>query len=662
MRVMVLVTVLGVMACVSRPRPQLEVGVGERVDAADFPDAPAVILLDRIEVHFADAGTAAEIQWTRRMQVLNQEGIEATSLNVPFDERTRVIAITGRLLTAGREVEVKEDAFIDIDRFKDGTPAAKLYDGPGYKFTRMPNVGVGDVVEMNVLLRVQDARWLPPVAVGGPLPLLRGEVVVDVPRPFDLDTRVTRQGVIVPQQINRIPVQVKMLTEPDKPAVDGERFAYVFERQPAVFREGAAADADAMTTQVHVLLRKGHDDFRSVDDIAAWYRQLVGNSAVPNDAVKNLVKGFSGGKIDKVRAVQRFLQDQVDDAPTFLHLAALPVRGAADVLRARVGDAKDQASLGLAMLRALSIDGFPVLVSRAGSFASIPDLPTPAPYNHVVLAVPAGGSFLFIDPCTPGLPLGRLPGLLQSSKAILVKPDGGDLIDLPADDEDDNKIDVNLELKLAADGAFVGVAKATVQGVDSAPVRRLIETEDERAGEKLQAVLLGAREGSPDFPDTVLFEDVFRIASKTTNDDDSIKVQARIKQGVLPTNRIVMDDLVGRPGAYVWREGRRSPIFLGHKRTWRVRVAVKLPPGVGIAELPVSVEKEGPLVSVDERWAVADGTLFFQRNLVFHVRIVPPERYDELRSALMSSWERAAQSVALVPGGDRGAVYNGDPF
>jgi Domain of Unknown Function with PDB structure (DUF3857) len=654
---------IALVGCSSRPRPQLEAIGLDRADASDFPDANAVVLLDRYEVHFADSGDAAEVQWTRRIQVLTTAGIEAASLLVPFDERTQVVSLTGRLRSAdGSERVSKDDAFIDVDRYKNDTPAAKLYDGPGYKFSRMTGVGVGDVVETNVLMRVRDARWLPPIVVGGALPLLRGEVLVDVPSSFDLDARVTRQGRIVKHPLNRIPTTVKMITEPERPATAGQRHAFVFDREPAVFAEGAAADAGALASQVHVLLRKGHDDFRTIDDVALWYRQLVGNSDQPGPDVKALVNGFKGGKTDKLRAVQRFLQDDVADAPTFLHLAALPVRRASDVLSKRVGDAKDQASLGLAMLRALGIDGFPVLVSRAGSFASIPDLPTPAPYNHVVIAIPAGGSFSFIDPSTPGLPTGRLPGSLQSSKGILVKSDGGELIDLPADDEDDNLVDVTLEIKLAADGAFSGLAKALVQGVDSAPVRRMLAVDDDQAGAKLQEVLFGARDGAPDFPTTITLTDVFRVASKDGNEDDSIRVQARMKQGIIAGNRIIMDDLAGRPAAFVWREGRKSPVFLGQKRTWRVRVAVKLPAGLGIAELPVSMEKPGSLVSIDERWAVADGTLFFQRNLVFHERIVPPERYDELRAALTASWARAAQAVAVVPGGDRGAIYNGDPF
>jgi hypothetical protein len=663
MRIAVVIAVFALLACSARPRPELEsIGI-DRADANDFPDATAVVLLDRYEVHFAETGDAAEVQWTRRIQVLTPAGVESASLLVPFDERTQVVSLTGRLRAAdGSERVTKEDAFIDVDRYKNNTPAAKLYDGPGYKFSRMPGVGVGDVVETNVLMRVRDARWLPPIVVGGSLPLLRGEVIIDAPSPFDIDARVTRQGRIVKHPINRIPTTVKMLTEPDRPAVAGQRYAFVFDREPAVFAEGAAAEAGAMASQVHVLLRKGRDDFRTIDDVALWYRQLVGDSDQPAADVKALVNGFKGGKTDKLRAVQRFLQDDVADAPTFLHLAALPVRRASDVLSKRVGDAKDQASLGLAMLRALGIDGFPVLVSRAGSFASIPDLPTPAPYNHVVIAIPAGGKFSFIDPSTPGLPTGRLPGSLQSSKGILVKQDGGELIDLPADDEDDNLVDVNIEIKLASDGAFSGLAKALVQGVDSAPVRRMLAVDDDQAGPKLQDILLGARDGAPDFPTTITFTDVFRVASKEGNEDDSIRVQARMKQGIIAGNRIVMDELAGRPAAFMWREGRRSPVFLGQKRTWRVRVAVKMPTGLGIAELPVSMDKPGSLVSVDERWAVADGTLFFQRNMVFHERIVPPERYDEMRAAITSSWARASQVVSLVPGGDRGAVYNGDPF
>jgi hypothetical protein len=656
--------------CTSR-RPSLErINRNGLIDPADFPDAPAVLLVDRSEVtiaaHEDGARPVAEVVRTRRIQVLNDAGRALTRVLVPFDERSRVWSIQARVIRPdGSEQKMHEAAIVDVDRFKDG-PQARLYDGPGYKLAKVPDVDVGDVFEVTTLLRYRDPRWLEPMAVGGDLPFVRGEVVVNVQRGLDVDMRVTRQGEIKDIKSTRIPTTLSLLTEKaplPEGRDDGTRHAWVFEREPAVYPEGMAADPTALSTQVHLLLRGGAGAFRSIDDIAAWYREVTDGMDQPDAEVRRLAGALRGGKMDKVKQVQRFLQDDIADTPTFQNLAALRARTPGDVIRFKVGDAKDQASLTLALLRAAGIDGSPVLVSRHGSFASIPDLPTPAPFNHVVVAVPMGGSYAWIDPSTPGLPTGRLPAELQGAVGILVGPSGGELINLPEDDEKKNAVDVRIELTLDKTGRAGGLVKATLSGVDAARARVILSLPEEQQPAAMKALLLGARFGDPDGSDGLPFADVFRLASRNESDkDEAVKVQVRLGDIELGGTDVVPEKLVGRPFGFLWREGRRSATFLGARRSWQVRLDVKLPDGLGIAELPVSLEKTGPIVDVQERWSIADGVLSFQRTLTNHERIVSPARYDDLRGPVVGSWMRARQPVRLKKGGDRGTAYGRDEF
>jgi hypothetical protein len=659
-----------VVGCVGR-RPALErFNKNGLVDPADFPDAPAVLLVDRSEVTIASrqdgSRPLAEIVRTRRIQVLTDAGRALTRVLVPFDERSRVWSIQARVLRPdGREVKMNEGAIVDVDRFKDG-PQAKLYDGPGYKLAKVPDVEVGDVFEVTTLLRYRDPRWLEPLAVGGDLPIVRGEVVVNVQQGLDVDMRVTRQGEVKDVKATRIPTALSLLTEKE-PLPDGldrgTRHAWVFDREAAIHPEGMAADPTALATQVHVLLRGGAGAFRSIDDVAAWYREVVDGMDQPDADVRRLASALRGGKLDKVKAVQRFLQDDIADTPTFGNLAALRARTPGDVIRYKVGDSKDQASLALALLRAAGIDGLPVLVSRHGSFASIPDLPTPAPFNHVVVAVPMGGSYAWIDPATPSLPTGRLPAELQGAVGVLVGPSGGELVSLPEDDEKKNGIDVRVELTLDKAGRASGVARATLTGVDAARARAVLLLPEEQQAAAMKALLLGARFGDPDGVDGVPFIDVFRLASRSEGDkDEAVKVQVRLGDVDLGKDGFRPETLLGRPYGFLWREGRRATTFLGARRVWQVRLDVKLPDGIGVAELPVSLEKPGPVVDVLERWAIADGVLTFARTLTNHERILPATRYVDLRAPVVASWTRARQTVRLVSGGDRGTAYGRDEF
>ncbi len=559
---------------------------------------------------------------------------------------------------------------------------------------RVPDVDVGDIFEVTTLVRVRDPRFLEPAVVGGDLPLLRGEVIVNVQKGIDVDMRVTRQAVVVDVKPTRIPTTIKLLTEKaplpgaagadgdgtgDEAGAGGTRFAWVFDRTPAVFPEGDAADGAALATQVHLLLKSGQGAFRSIDDIAAWYREIVGTNGTPDAATREEVQriGVKGGKSEKLATVQRYLQDEIKDAPVFMNLAALRARTPGDIVRFQVGDAKDQASLCLAMLRAVGVDGLPVLVSRAGSFASIPDLPTPAPFNHVVIAVPAGGTYSWIDPSTPGLPTGRLPGFLQGAVGILVTPSGGELINLPEDEASKNVVDARLDLTMDAQGNVKGLLRANLVGVDAARGKEVLALPEEVQATAARALLLGDPAGDPEARAGIGFQDVFRVAGTVDrprggDKDEGLKLQVRLQPLVLGGGKggagkgggadVRFDEIVGRPLGFLWREGRRSPVFLGARTTWKVRVDLRMPEGMGVAELPVSVDKPGPVVNIEERWAVADGVLTFQRTITVNERVIPPERYDELRSPVVASWARAQQVVRVVAGGDRGAAYGSDDF
>jgi hypothetical protein len=301
-----------------------------------------------------------------------------------------------------------------------------------------------------------------------------------------------------------------------------------------------------------------------------------------------------------------------------------------------------------------------------------------------VVALPSGGGFTFVDPSTPALPVGRLPGALQGQKGLLVRPAldgkaerGGELITLPEDSAGENVIRVELDLELRLDGTVDGAARATLTGVDAARARALL-ADRVTAPKTLRALLFGDAAGVPDLPSLLSFAEVFEVTGAKGNgapgagskdvpeDDRPLRLQLRAEP--LPARdrerplEVTAERLVGRPLPFLWRERRQAPVVLDHRGVTEVKLALRLPAGHGVDALPASLSKKGSVFQVDERWAVADGVLWLSRTLRTDERVVPPERYDELRAAATALWARQQQVVRVVPGGDRGAVYKGDPF
>lgn len=660
-------------AC-TRHRPALErFHAQNRVAAGAFPDVPAVVLLDRTELTFSYSASKerpyARALHTLRIQIQAPEGLEYAKLRIPVDDRSGILHVQARVIRASGEViDMPPDRVVALPRFAPGTPAAALYEGEGVLLTRASGASVGDVVEFSYVRVMRDPRWLEPIAIGGELPVVRGEVVIDYPLGFDVDYRVTRLGQLATRRPSKLPTRIR--DERGGEGVPGTRLVFLFENEPAVYPEEGRPALEALRAQVHLALRayrlqgQTYEGYRSWDDVAAWYRELTAGAAKPDAALKKALReggGRGGSKRERLLRVQRILQDDIRDVPSFLHLAALPARAPGEVWRAGVGDAKDQASLGLALLRELDIDAYPVLVSRAGTFASLPDLPTPAPFNHVVLAIPMGGSTWFIDPATPYLPAGRLPGALQGQRGLGVRGERAEVMDLPVDEPAHNTRTFRYEVQLSHEGRMWGQLNIELSGLDAAAARSLLQEGGGDLAARLRA-LLGEDPESP-----WSFGEVEGVEGEAGDPDQPLRLRLALAPVMLTapqgsTLPIEVGRIWGRPLALAWRESRRAPLLLGHRREERHEISLRLPEGMGLASVPGPAGEENAWYRYQEKSAVADGVWWLERRSELPAHIIVPGQYSTFRAALARLWQAQSEPVAIVPGGERGSTYNEAPF
>ncbi len=657
-------------------RPEIErFHTSGRVDPRDFPDVPAVVLLDRTELTFTFAAEmgrpyAASLH-TRRIQILRPEALDLARVMIPFDDRSRILYVQAKRITQdGEMIPMADDRAVDMMRFKSGSVAAKLYDDKGYKLTKVSGVEVGDVMEVSYLRVYRDPRWVDPIRVSGPLPVVRGEVVVDHPVTYDVDFRVTKLGRTADVKPTRIPTRVKG-PEDTGEGVRGTRHVFLFENERALFDEPWQPEVAALATQVHVQLKgytlqnKRYVGFRNFDDVAAWYRELTAGKTSPDGTVSSTVVGLGGKggtKRQKLKRVQQFLQNEIKDVPTFLNLAALPARGPGDIINAKFGDSKDQASLGLAMLAEMGIGAFPVLVSRVGTFAAVPDLATPAPFNHVILAVPSGGRYSYIDPATPFLPTGRLPGALQGQRGLLVTPTGAELVDLPEDPPGANRSVLNYDLAVNKEGIASGQVRVELDGLFAQAAREALFWDPENATARIATLL------APSEKKGMVWREVLAVGGEKAKDPDkTLKLQVVLAPGEIGQQRgpgftVTVEKIVGRPFPFLWREVRYTPLVFPFRFVENTRVTLSMPPTYGIDALPQEASRESSYVNFRFRWAIANGELFYNRETTVDVRELLVTDYIDLRRPVVTVWSALAEPLAVVTGGFRGENYGSDPF
>ncbi len=136
---------------------------------------------------------------------------------------------------------------------------------------------------------------------------------------------------------------------------------------------------------------------------------------------------------DAIRAAIRFAQEEVRYlAVDFGHGAGMLPNGAGTVLRRRFGDCKDKAVLLTALLRALGVEAWPMLVGANWREAVARMQPSTACFNHAIVTFIANGRRHFVDPTLVGQG-GDLARLVAPPYGcgLEVRSDAGGLLTLP---------------------------------------------------------------------------------------------------------------------------------------------------------------------------------------------------------------------------------------
>ncbi len=649
--------------------------VRHAAEQGKYVDVDAVVLLDRQHLTFTFSVPQwrpyAELIHQRRIHVLKPAALRLRKVAIPFDGASGVLDVTARVTHPDGSVDdLGAVPTLDFNRFSPRHPAAGLYNTPAAKVFAVPGLQVGDVLEYRYRRVIKDASWVEPLRLGGAYPIERGELAVIYPEGFDVDYRALRRERLIDAKPQRLSERVRADPNDSSSAgVAGTRLLWVFQDLPAIYPEPLRPADAALATQLHVQFKsffynkRAFEGFRSWDDVAKWYGRLIGSADAPDGAAKKLVKKIGAtrkqSKLERMRRINRWLADHVVPIDFDGSLAALKVHGASSVLATKAGDSKDIANVALALLRAAGVEGFPVLASRRGTLAVAPDLPTPAAFNSVVVAVPAGGGYKYFAPDGFGLPVGRLPWRVQGTRGLLIRPSGAELVELPEDQIKDNRREIDVMLALDPDGRASGTARLTLTGQDAGLVRLVLRRlEGAALLNLLQAYL--CEEGS---------KLVVTHAQPPAGDDGEKPLRmmltveapelARASRAGLSYS---VNDLVGRPFPFLWREGRRTPVDLGFRFSERRLFSVQMPGEMGVISQPPDRVRDSQLVGLEDRYAPANGRARMLRDWVQKEGRVAPADYAEFRAFYEALWQHQQAGFELGLGGDRGVDYQGDDF
>lgn len=381
-------------------------------------------------------------------------------------------------------------------------------------------------------------------------------------------------------------------------------------------------------------------------DVARWYDSLATDRYVVSRPVAAradsvLAAARPRTRADTVRALHRWIAQDVRYVSVSLGLGGYQPRTPDEVLRTGFGDCKDKTTLFVALLRRAGIEADPVLLS----LTSRPNraIPSMLQFNHAIAAVRDGAEWRYADLTADVLPYGDLPEQVRGAFALRVARGGGaEPLELPTTPLAEPATTLRLQLQVDSAGRAIGTGREEATGWPAMALRQMLAAPLDSARRAALSQSVAQRLMGPDVADAVI-DSVRGTNGRDLATPPVLQFRATIDRVVqqVGATRVLRVPLAARGPARQFRTARQSLEALPRRRlpidgarvlppmSAAIDWQITLPAGWTV-ELPPNVNTTSFFGSYESRWTLNGRDLRLVRRLTGRRGIVGPERMAEI--------------------------------
>lgn len=195
------------------------------------------------------------------------------------------------------------------------------------------------------------------------------------------------------------------------------------------------------------------------DDFGKWfYNNLItGRDNVSKqtlEEVKALVSGLEDN-LEKARLVYEYVQNNTRYISVQVGIGGVQPITAGDVDRVKYGDCKGLSNYTKALLESVGVTAYYTHIEADEiQYDFEEDFPSLDQGNHVILAIPYNGDYEWIDCTNQTIPFGYIGQGNDNRKALLIKPDGGEIVTTKAYVNEENLRKTTAQYQLDENGNF----------------------------------------------------------------------------------------------------------------------------------------------------------------------------------------------------------------
>ena len=406
------------------------------VNPAEYPDESVILLLDDGVVRYESNGTGVKT-YRQIAQILSTDAVE------DYAEHAFTYAPGHQRLTINWLRVVRPDGTLVSDaptHAQDADVPATLGD-PVYSDTKVRRYSLSGVAPGTIVDWSYTVEELKPFLPG------------DFSASWSVHTgRVTRRSrylLDLPSEMKPHMIERNLTFSRQESVARGRRvYIWATEDVPRLKSEEFMADSNG------VFMSIGLTAPMEWESIGRWYAELARERYVLDSTVEAklpaLLRGARSAD-DTLRAVQRWVAQDVRYVSIALGLGGYQPRMPAQVVATGYGDCKDKATLFIAVVNQLGFRAFPVLLNSGGEVERA--LPSIGQFDHAIAVVERPGGRVYVDLTADLAPFGELPPAVHGQFALVVHPDGtSEQVTLPAGAPGDNLHETRIVGALTPEG------------------------------------------------------------------------------------------------------------------------------------------------------------------------------------------------------------------
>lgn len=192
-----------------------------------------------------------------------------------------------------------------------------------------------------------------------------------------------------------------------------------------------------------IIYERTEGDFSTWENYGKWVYNLINNRDELSEETVRYIHNLTDSidnKIDKIRTIYKYMQSKTRYVNVVLGLGGFQPIIAKEVDAKGYGDCKALSNYTKALLKCVGITSFYAEIG-AGEYQEIKftDFASTNQTNHIILCVPLDTDTVWLECTNQNIPFGFLMPSCQNRYALLIKPNGGELVKTPSFNANANK-------------------------------------------------------------------------------------------------------------------------------------------------------------------------------------------------------------------------------